>query len=96
MKYHATRVHLYEGFYKAEKEVGIAVQHIIEFLSNKTLYPEITLQLYFLTETCQWLMTVFTAFQENTAPLACTSIQLLGRLEVVPTYKMVVRTPHLE
>lgn len=32
--YHATRVHVYEGFYKAEKGSGMAVQRIIELLSR--------------------------------------------------------------
>ena len=69
--YHATRVHLYEGFYKAEKGVGMAVQHILELLGHKTIYPEITSQLYFLKENCQRLITVLTTLEENTAPLAC-------------------------
>ena len=43
--YHATRIHLYEGFYKAEKAQGMAVEKIIELVTHKTIYPEITLQL---------------------------------------------------
>ena len=52
--YHATRVHLYEGFYRAEEGVGVAVEHIIELVSHKTIYPEITLRLYFINENYQW------------------------------------------
>ena len=82
VKYHATRVHLYEGFYKAEKGVGMAVQHIIELLSHKTLYPEITLQLYFLSENCLRLMIVLTALEENTAPLTCKVFNYLEDLRL--------------
>ena len=46
---HATRIHIDEGFYKAERGQGVAVQNIIE------LYPEICLQLYFVKENCQCL-----------------------------------------
>ena len=69
--YHATRVHLYEGFYKTEKGNGMAVQRIIELLGHKTIYPEIVLQLYFIKENCQHLMTVLTALEGNNTPLAC-------------------------
>ena len=63
--YHTTRVHLYEGFFKAEKGQGMAVQRIIELLSHKIIYPEITLQLYFIKENCPRLMTVLTALEEK-------------------------------
>ena len=46
--YHATRIHLYEGFYKAEKGQGMAVERIVELVTHKTIYHEISLQLYFI------------------------------------------------
>ena len=39
--YHATRLHLYEGFYKVEKAQGMAVERIVELGMHKTIYPEI-------------------------------------------------------
>ena len=36
--YHATRIHLYEGFYKAEKAQGMAGERILGFVTHKTIY----------------------------------------------------------
>ena len=36
--YHVTRIHLYGGFYRAEKGEGMAVEHIIELVSHKTIH----------------------------------------------------------
>ena len=69
--YHATRIHLYEGFYKAEKGSGMAVHRIIELVSHKTIYQEILIQLYFIKENCQRLMTALTALEGKATPLAC-------------------------
>ena len=41
--YHATRIHLYEGFYKAEKGQGMAVELIVELVTHNTIYHEISL-----------------------------------------------------
>ena len=78
--YHATRIHLYEGFYKAEKAQGMAVERILEFVMHKTIYPEICLQLYFIKENCQRLMTVLTMLEAKGSPLACTVYNLLEDL----------------
>ena len=43
--YHATRVHLHEGFYKQESNKGMAVERIIELVTRKELSPEICLHL---------------------------------------------------
>ena len=78
--YRATRIHLYEGFYKAEKAQGMAVERILEFVMHKTIYPEICLQLYFIKENCQCLMTVLTMLEAKGSPLACTVYNLLEDL----------------
>ena len=70
--YHATRIQLYEAFYKAEKAQGVAVERIIEMVTHKTIYPEIRLQLYFIKENCQRLMAVLTSLEAKELPLACT------------------------
>ena len=70
--YHATRIHLYEGFYKVEKGPGMAVQRIVELLTHKVVYPEICLQLYFIKENCQRLITTITSLESKEVPLACT------------------------
>ena len=80
--YHATRVHIYEGFYKQEKSVGMAVERIIELLTHKEIYPEIVLQLFFIKENCQRLMNVLTALEEKKIPLACKVFNLLEDLVV--------------
>ena len=77
--YHATRIHLYEGFYKAEKAQGMAVERIIELVTHKTIYPEISLQLYFIKENCQRLMMVLTSLEAK-GPLACTVYNTLEDL----------------
>ena len=46
------------------------IKCIIELVSHKTMYTEITLQLYFIKEDCQRLMTVLTALEEKETPLA--------------------------
>ena len=48
--YQATRVRLYGGFYRAGEGVRVAVERIIELVSHKTIYPEITILLYFIKE----------------------------------------------
>ena len=63
--YHATRVHLNEGFSKFECGVGMAVQCIIELLSHKMIYTEIILQLYFIKENCLRLMTVLSSLEAH-------------------------------
>lgn len=83
--YHATRIHLYEAFYKAEKAQGMAVERIIEFVTHKTIYPEICLQLYFIKENCQRLMTVLTSLEAKGSPLACTVYNLLEDLRLYLT-----------
>ena len=80
--FYATRVHLYEGFHRAGKEVGMVVECIIELVSHKTIYPEITLQLYSIKENCQRLMTVLTAFGEKETPLACKAFNYLEELKM--------------
>ena len=80
--YHATRVHLYEGFYRAEEGVGMAVERIIELVSHKTIYTLITLQFDFIKENCQWLMTVLTALEEKVTPLACKAFNYLEDLKM--------------
>ena len=77
--YHATRVHLYEGFYKAESSKGMAVERIIELVTHRELYPEICLHLYFIKENCQRIMSVLTSL-ENKAPLASTVYMFLEDL----------------
>ena len=63
--YHATRVHLYEGFFKAERGTGMAVQRILELETHKEIHPEILLQLYFLKENCQRLIIVLTSLEKK-------------------------------
>ena len=70
--HHATRIHLYEGFYKAEKGQGTTVEHIIELVIHKTIYNDISTQLYFIKENSQQLMAVSTSLEAKKVPLACT------------------------
>ena len=78
--YHATRVQLYEGFYKAESSKGMAVEWIIELVTHRELYPEICLQLHFIKENCQRIMSVLTSLESKETPLACTVYNLLEDL----------------
>ena len=78
--YHATHVHLYEGFYKAEKAQGMAVERVIELVMHKTIYPEISLHLYFITENCQRLVMVLTSLEVKGCPLVCTVYNTLEDL----------------
>ena len=71
-----------EGFYKKEKAVGMAVECIIELLAHKTIFQEISLQLYFLKENCVRLMTVLTTLEIKKAPLACIVYNLLEDLRL--------------
>ena len=51
-------------------------------VSHKTIYPEITLQLYFIKENCQQLMTVLTAPEEKETPLACKAFNYLEDFKI--------------
>ena len=78
--YHATRVHLYEGFFKAEASKGMAVECIIELVTHKELYPEICLHLYFIQEKCQRIACALTSLEMKKVPLACSVFNLTGDL----------------
>ena len=49
-------------------------------MTHKTIYPEICLQLYFIKENCQCLITVLTSLEAKASPLACTVYNLLEDL----------------
>ena len=57
----------------------MAVERIIELVTHKTIYPEISLQLYFIKENCQRLMMVLTSLEAK-GPLACTVYNTLEDL----------------
>lgn len=78
--HHATRIHLYEGFYKAEKGQGKAIEHTFELVTHKTIYNETCLQLYFIKENCRRLMAVLTSLEAKEVPLACTVYNLMEDL----------------
>ena len=63
--YHGTQVHLYEGFFKAERGTGMAVQRILELVIHKEIYSQILLQLYYLKEDCQRSIIVLTSLEEK-------------------------------
>ena len=77
---YVTRIHLYEAFYKAEKGQGMAVERIIELVTNKTIYSKICMQLYFIKENYQRLMAALAALEAEETPLACTVHNLLEDL----------------
>ena len=58
----------------------MAVERIIELVTHKTIYPEISLQLYFVKENCQRLMMVLTSLEVKGSPLACTVYNTLEDL----------------
>ena len=60
----------------------MAVERIIELVSDKTIYPGITLQLYFIKEDRLRLMTVLTALEEKETPLACKALNYLEDLKM--------------
>ena len=45
---------------------GMAVERVIELVTHRTIYIEISLQLYFLKENCQRLMNVLTSLKPMT------------------------------
>ena len=73
--------YIYEGFYKAEKGVGVAVQRVTKLVTHRTIYPEICLQLYFIKENCQRLMLVLTSLEEKQIPLASKVFNILVDLK---------------
>ena len=60
----------------------MAVEHIVELVSHKTIYPEIFMQLKFIKENCQRLMAVTTALEEKHQPLAPTVFNLVEDLRL--------------
>ena len=68
--YHAVHIHMYNGFFKVEASKGMAVETILELTNHKTIYPEILLQVNFIAENCQRLITSLTALEATHDPLA--------------------------
>ena len=61
---------------------GMTVDRIIELVTHRTIYPEISLQLYFLKENCQRLMNVLTSLEAKDTPLACSVFNTLEDLRL--------------
>ena len=61
---------------------GMAVDRVIELVTHRTIYPEISLQLYFLKENCQRLMNVVTPLEAQDTPLACSVFNTLEDLRL--------------
>ena len=59
---------------------GMSVDRVIELVTHRTIYPEISLQLYFLKEKCQRLMNVVTSLEAQDTPLACSVFNTLEDL----------------
>ena len=70
---HTTRIHLYEGLYKAEKGQGMAVERTIELVTHKTI----------IKENGQRLMSVLTSLEAKEVLLACT---IYNHLEDLRSY----------
>ena len=60
----------------------MAVDCVIELLTHRTIYPEISLQLYFLKENCQSLMNVLISLEAQDTPLACSVFNTLEDLRL--------------
>ena len=80
--YHASHIHIYEGFFKSEKSAGQAVERILELCRNKEVFAYMVLYLHFLAENCSRLISTLTSF-EDTQPLA---VQAYNRLEDLRQY----------
>ena len=50
----------------------MAVKRIVELCGHKEIYPEILLQVNFITENCPRLVTSLTSLEATHDPLACT------------------------
>ncbi|XP_031415012.1 uncharacterized protein LOC116218253 [Clupea harengus] len=77
--YRAAQIHLYHGFFSvsvlcplAEESQGIALKRIVELCGHKEIYPEILLQVHFITENCPRHVTNLTSLEATHDPLACT------------------------
>ena len=70
---HTTRIHLYEGLYKAEKGQGMAVERTIELVTHKMV----------IKENWQCLISVLTSLEANEVLLACT---MYSHLEDLRSY----------
>ena len=58
----------------------MAIECIIELFTQKELYPEIYLQLYFIWENCQCIMSTLTSLDMKKVPLACSVLNLIEDL----------------
>ena len=56
----------------AEESQGIALKRIVELCGHKEIYPEILLQVHFITENCPRHVTNLTSLEATHDPLACT------------------------
>ncbi|XP_072178106.1 uncharacterized protein [Diadema setosum] len=72
VKYHLAHLHVYEGFFKQEDSKGIAVETILELLTNKEIYQELQLIMNFITAHSSLLVAVLTSLEGTHNPLACT------------------------
>ena len=73
--YHASHVHIYGQFFETESSKGIAVERILDIVTdnprNKEIYNELLLHLYFVKEKCPRLMASLTSLEKTSHPLAC-------------------------
>ena len=60
----------------------MAVECVIQLVTHRTIYSEISLQLYFLKENCQRLMNVLTSLEAHDTPLAYSVFNTLEDLRL--------------
>ena len=80
-KYHSSFVQFYEGFFKQEKSHGLAADRILELIDDGQLhdasYHNLRLNLHFINENCNHLITVLTSLEETKSPFACVVYNMM-------------------
>lgn len=75
--YHAGQIHMHNGFFEDEASAGIAVENILELTGHKTIYPEMLLQVNFIAEIYQRLVSTMTSLEATHGSLAVVMYNIM-------------------
>ena len=89
VRYHSSFIQFYEGFFKQEKNHGLAVHRILKLVDGGRLHHasflNLHLNLYFTTENCTRLIKALTSLEETKSPLACVVYNMMEDGETIFT-----------
>lgn len=80
--YHEQYLELYCEFFLAEKSSALAMQRLLEILTDDEKFADLKLYMSFIVDTCPKVMFILTKFEDTSSPLAVMVHNMLTDLEV--------------